>query len=116
MEVYSSNRMEGDRHTMPTVDLRLIGEEERNKKVVELYPAFEKSIKEDFVEYGKTIRSLKADEMLVLNVKLTKCVGCDIPSTLGLSIKINVLQDYASGKISKESAISSMNITKGPNQ
>jgi hypothetical protein len=116
MEVYSSNRIEGDLHRMPTVGSTTISEEERNKKVVELYPAFEKSIKQDFVEYGKTIRSLKSDEMLVLNVKLTKCQDCGIPSTLEMSVRMSVLQDFAAGKVTKESAMGSVNVTKGPNQ
>lgn len=116
MVVYSSNRSDGDRHSMPTLEMSSLSQEERNQKVIELYPQFEKSIKDDLVEYGKTIRSLKPEEMLVLNVKLTACKGCGIPSTVELSVKMSVLQDYASGKISKESAVSSVNVTQGAKQ
>jgi hypothetical protein len=116
LQVYSSNRGDGDTHSMPTIDLNKITQEARDNKVIELYPAFEKDVKENLVEYGKTIRSLKPEELLVLNVKLTKCEKCGIPSTLELSVKASVLQDYASGKITKEAAVGKINLSKGPNQ
>jgi hypothetical protein len=116
MQVYSSNRDEGDTHSMPTVGLRRVSETERNKKVVELYPKFEKELKENILEYGRTIKSLKPDELLVVNVKLTKCESCGIPNTLEASVKNAVLSDYGSGKITKEAAAAKINIKKGPNQ
>lgn len=116
MQVYSSTREEGDKHTMPTVSLRGLTEAERNKKVVELLPKFEQELKENMLEYGRTVKSLKPSELLIFSVKLTKCEGCNIPSTLELSVKAEVLQDYLTGKITKDGALAKINVKKGPVQ
>ena len=101
---------------MPTLDLENVDKEMRDKKVKELYPVFEKDIKESMLDYGRTLKSLKDDELLVLNIKLTQCESCGIPSTLELSVKNSVLKDFSSGKLTKEAAISKIAVKKGPNQ
>jgi hypothetical protein len=121
MQVYSSNSNSGSkredfRYSMPTLGLDNLSQSERDKKVVELYPRFEKDIKEDMLEYGRTIKSLNPDEQLILNIKLTKCDGCGIPSSLELSVKADVLSSYASGKITKEQALAKISVKKGANQ
>jgi len=84
--------------------------------VKELYPEFEKSIKEDMLEYGRTIKSLKDDENLIIEINLTQCRRCGIPSTLELSIKNSALKDYSSGKITKDAALAKIMVKKGPEQ
>lgn len=116
MQVFSSNQMERGYFTMPTQNAQKVTEEERNKKVKELYPAFEKELKENILEYGRTVKSLKPEESLVFNVRLTKCKECGIPSTIEVSTKASVLADYMSGKLDKNSALAKMEIKKGPNQ
>jgi len=117
MEVYSSNQGEfNKRYIMPTVGLEDLDQAARDKKVIELYPQFEKDVKEDILEYGRTVKSLKPEESLIFNIKLTKCADCGIPSTLEISVKVSVLNDYASGKLSKEAAISKFFVKKGAAQ
>jgi hypothetical protein len=121
MQVYSSNsgsgaRREDFRYSMPTIGLEGLTQAERDKKVVELYPKFEKDIKEDLLEYGRTVKSLAPEEMLILNIKMTRCDGCGIPSFLEVSIKADVLTSYAAGKMAKEQALARINVKKGPNQ
>ncbi len=119
MQVYASNQVDGfneDIYDMPTLRLQDVDQETRDKKVKELYPEFEKSIKEDMLEYGRTIKSLKDEEMLMIEINLTRCLHCAIPSTLELSIKNGVLKDYSSGKITKEAALAKITVKKGPNQ
>lgn len=117
MRVYSSNQLPNSRlFNMPTAQLSEVDQEARDKKVKELYPAFEMDIKENMVEYGRTVKSLGDNESLVFNVKLTKCEGCGIPSSIELSIKGSVLKDYASGKVTKEAAIGKIVIKKGQAQ
>ena len=111
MRVFSSNE-EGDGWSMPTLALSNISNEERNKKVTELYPKFENDLKENLVEYGRTLRSLKDDEQVVFNVRLTKCVGCGIPASVEVSIKNSALKDYNSGKVSKEATMAKVNVKK----
>ncbi len=116
MQVYSGNQSGGDFWNMPTVSLEEVNQATRDKKVKELYPIFTKSIKEDMLEYGRTLKSLKDEESLILNIKLTKCIDCGIPSSLELSIKNSVLKDYSSGKLSKEAAIQQISEKKGAEQ
>lgn len=117
MQVYSSNQMEFNRRwSMPTQGLEGLTTEERDKKVKELYPQFEKDFKADILEYGRTVKSLSAEEMLVFNVRMTKCEGCGLPSAIEFMIKADVLKDYASGKLTKEAALAKMTVKKSGNQ
>jgi len=119
IQVYASNQANAyDEliYDMPTVNLHDIDQATRDKKVKELYPEFEKNIKEDFLEYGRTIKSLKDEETLMFEIQMTRCKGCNIPSTLELSVKNSVLKDYASGKITKDAALAKLTIKKGADQ
>ena len=116
MQVVSSVETDYKKFNMPTIDLEDIDKQTRDKKVAELYPVFEKDVKESILEYGRTLKSLKDDEMVVLNIRLTKCQACGIPSTLELSVKDSVLKDFSSGKLTKEAALLKINVKKGPIQ
>lgn len=113
MQVFSSNAGDYNRFTMPTVGLEDLDQAARDKKVKELYPLFEKDMKDNMLEYGRTISSLKDDELLIFDVTLTKCTGCGIPSTIELSVKASVIKDFGSGKISKDAALTKINLKKG---
>jgi hypothetical protein len=116
MNVYSSTDGDYKRWNMPTLGVEDLSQEERDKKVKELYPAFEKNVTEDILEYGKTLKSLKDEEVLMFNIKITRCKNCGIPSTLEISVKNSVLKDYSSGKLGKEAALAKVSVKKGPNQ
>jgi hypothetical protein len=117
MQVFASNQIDDEGfYNMPTVRLNDLDQAARDKKVKELYPEFEKSIKEDILEYGRTLKSLKDDESLVFEIAMTRCKGCSIPSSLEISVKNSVLKDYSSGKISKDAALAKLNLKKGPDQ
>ena len=105
---YSNN----DLYRMPVLGRSDVNLEERNKKVTELYPQFEKSIKETMIEYGRTIKTLKDDEILMLKVKLTKCDGCGIPETLELSVSKQVLSQYDQRKLSLDKAMGAIKVKK----
>jgi hypothetical protein len=62
------------------------------------------------------LKSLKDQESLVFNVKLTRCKECGIPSSLELAVKMNDLKEYGTGKLSKETALSKIVVKKGANQ
>ncbi len=112
MKVYSSMEMDNDRYMIPTLDLRDVPQAERDQKVKELYPKFESELKDNIVEYGRTLRSLKDEEQLVFQVRITKCTGCGIPSTLELSIKASALKEYSAGKASKEATVAKIAVKK----
>jgi hypothetical protein len=116
MQMVSSIGSDFNKFNMPTVRLENIDQKTRDNKVIELYPLFEKDLKENILEYGRTLKSLKDDELLVFNVGLTKCNSCGIPSTLEVSIKSSVLKDFGAGKIDKNAAITKFAVKKGANQ
>ncbi|HMP98236.1 MAG TPA: hypothetical protein PKC24_00555 [Cyclobacteriaceae bacterium] len=116
MSVYSSQNMGKDKYYMPTIGARDLSQADRDKKVKELYPQFEKDLKDNVLEYGRMLRSLKDDEQLIFKVKITQCEACGIPSTLEVSVKASVLKEYNAGKLDKNSALAKINIKKGPNQ
>jgi hypothetical protein len=118
MQVYSGiERGEfSNRYVMPTLKLDDVDQETKDKKVKEMYPKFEKELKENMLEYGRTIKSLKDDESLVIQVTVTRCKGCNIPSTLELSVKGSVLKDFNAGKVDQNAAMSRINVKKGANQ
>lgn len=116
MKVYSSHERGSKRYDMPTLRVEDASQETRDKKVKEVYPRFEAELKDNILEYAKMLKSLKDDELLVFNVKLTQCKGCGIPSTLELSLKFDVARAFAAGKITKEAALEKMVVKKGPMQ
>lgn len=115
LNVYSSSEESGV-YSMPTLKLKGLSEADRNDRVTELYPTFEQELKDNLLEYGRTIRSLKPGETLGVSVKLTRCTGCGIPSTVELSVKGEVLTNYSTGKISKENALAKVSVKRGPGQ
>lgn len=116
MQVFSSNEIDYGRFRMPTVGLNNIDLETRNKKIKELYPKFEQTLKEDILEYGRTIKSLKDDEVLVFQVRVTRCPECGIPSTLEYTVKGQVLREFNAAKLSRDAAIGKISIKKGAEQ
>ncbi len=104
------------RLTMPTQRLNNLTQAERDKKVKELYPVFESELKENILEYGRTLRSLNDNEQLMVDVSVTKCEGCGIPGTLELVVKASVLKDFNAGKLDKSAALSKIEVKKGAAQ
>ena len=111
MKTYSSNSYSG-KYCIPTLDLEDLSLEERNKKVEMLYPKFEKGLKENILDYGKTLKSLSPSETVLFQVKLTECKGCNMPENIDLSVKQSVLSDYDSGKLSKSAALAKVTLKK----
>jgi hypothetical protein len=113
MQVFSSNEIDYGRFRMPTIGLNDVDLETRNKKIKELYPKFEQELKENILEYGRTIKSLSDNEVLVFQVRVTKCPQCGIPSTLEYTVKGEVLRDFNAAKISRDAAIGKVVVKKG---
>jgi hypothetical protein len=116
MNVFSSDEIAPQRFVMPTLGLDDVDLATRNKKIKEVYPKFEQELKENIVEYGRTVKSIKDNEVLVIQVRVTRCPECNIPSSLEFTVKGSVLKDYNNGKLDKNAAISKIAVKKGPNQ
>lgn len=118
MQAYSGIERERDSHRyiMPTQGLNDVDQETRDKKAKEIYPKFEQELKDNILEYGRTLKSLKDEEVLVFQVKVTRCNKCNIPSSLEYSLKASVLKDFNAGKIDRNAAMSKFSVKKGTNQ
>ena len=104
MKVYSSSSNEG-KHTITTTGESGLSSEERDRRVNEMYPSFKQTFLENVMDYGRTIRSLKSEEMLVFKVKLTQCKGCEMPEAIEVVVKGKTLKDYDSGDLTREDGI-----------
>ncbi len=111
MRVYSSTQDDGF-HRIQTTGEGGLTQEERNEKVNAMYPEFERSLKENILDYGRTIKSLAQSEMLIMKVQLTECIGCEMPKKIQLSVKAKVLADFDSNKISRENALKEISVKK----
>jgi hypothetical protein len=114
MRVYSSSSDNG-RHTIRTTRESGLTQEERDSKVNAMYPEFERSVKENLLDYGRTIKSLKPTEMLMFKIRLTTCEDCEMPRSIEVSVRANILTDYGLGKTSKENAMKAITVKKTPN-
>ncbi len=112
MRVYSS--YESDRvFYIPSTGDKGLNLEERNEKIQELLPKFEKSFKENLVNYGRSVKSLEDNELLIFDVQLTQCKDCeDFPKGLKFSIKKSALDDFNNGKISESQAIGQVSVER----
>lgn len=104
------------RYVMPTLGLRDVDQATKDKKVKEMYPKFESELKDNILEYGRTLKSLKDEEVLVFQITNTPCEGCAIPSTLEITLKGSALKEYSSGKTDKAATMAKLAVKRGPNQ
>ena len=78
---------------------------ERDQKIKKLYPIFLEDLKSNMASYGRTLNSLKDDEMFTIKVELTRCSGCGIPERVELAIKASHLKAFERGKISEKDVL-----------
>jgi hypothetical protein len=97
---------------MPATGEKSLTLTERNKKVEELYPAFESDLRNFLIDYGRTIRSLDENEFLILKVRLTQCEACTIPKSIEVKIKGAVLFQYDRQEITRDKALAAIEIKK----
>lgn len=111
MKVYSSISDNG-LYTIQTQGMDKLTREERDKKVESLYPEFEKGLKENIINYGRTVKSLQPNEILMFKVNLTECKECNMPKSIDLSVDASVLADYDKSKIDLKTAVSKIKLKK----
>lgn len=74
------------------------------------YVQFKKDIRETMLDYGRTLRNLSADQVILLSVALPACKGCNVPERANVSVKRSVLEAYESNKMSREQALEAISI------
>ncbi len=110
-KVYSSYEEDG-LFRMPGINKDKLNDEARSENVIKLYPLFVAGMKESIIQYGRTIKSLEPDELILLKITLTKCDGCNIPKKIQLAVKQSVLTSFNSGKISLKDATAQVKLSE----
>jgi len=110
-----SSYVDGRYYSMPVLDKKKVSSEDRKAAIEELYPKFENDIKSFIIDYGRTIRSLEEDDMLLLKIIMTKCEECTIPKSIDVSVKMSVLKQFDQQKISRDKAMAAIEIKKNFN-
>lgn len=114
ISTYSSYQ-EGKYYYMPVLGKDKISSEERKEKIEELYPQFITDLKSFIIDYGRTIRSLEDNDMLLLKIKMTRCEECSIPKSIDVSVKMSVLKQFDQQKITRDKAMAAIEIKKNIN-
>ncbi|MEM6736854.1 MAG: hypothetical protein AAGC64_07905 [Bacteroidota bacterium] len=109
MKFYSSSSDKGF-HTIRTTGESYLTQEERNKRVNAMYPEFVQSFKENLLDYGRTVKSLEPDEMILFKVRLTECKGCEMPDEIEVTVKAKTLYDYDSRSLSRNKALEMISV------
>ncbi len=85
-------------------------DEEAEENMEARYDEFMDSFKESVIEYGRTVKNLTTNELLVFKLDLSSCPDCEIPRKVEVSVKKSVLEDYDSRKISLEQAVEQITV------
>jgi hypothetical protein len=76
------------------------------------YPAFEKSVKETMIKYGRTLRSLKSTEFLILNVGLNANNLSGLPKSIQLMISKSDIDAFTKGDRSLQQVMDKISLKK----
>lgn len=112
MRVYSSSGGGSEGYRITTLGMNNLSSEERDEKVKELYPKFKDQLIRNIIQYGSTLNSLAPDQIVMFNVKLTECDGCELPKNLEVSVKYGVLQKVRNGSLTAEKAAEEFNVVE----
>lgn len=112
MKFYSSYENNNE-YSMPTINKKGLTLEERNNYVMELLPQFEAEFRENLVNYGRTMRDLDNDDIIMFEINMTTCKGCkDFPRTMKFSVKKSVLQKFNRGELTLKQAAEKVNVDR----
>ncbi len=90
---------------------------EDEEDLKERYAQFKEGFLENIIEYGRTVKNLMPDEVLLFKLDIAHgCVECGLPSAVELSVKKSVLEDYDKNKISLEQAIEKITVKSNEKQ
>ncbi|MEM9895161.1 MAG: hypothetical protein AAF789_02215 [Bacteroidota bacterium] len=104
LKFYSSSSNDG-LHSIRTTGQKGLTKEERDEIVNDMYSSFEQTFKENVLDYGRTVKSLKENEKLIFKVKLTECNSCEMPDEIEVMIDAKTLMAYDKGTLSRSKAL-----------
>lgn len=87
--------------------------EEVKKEIEKSYAELEDVLKENLVKYGRTLRSLGSDEVIIMNVSLNGFVReADIPRSIQVVVNKKTIDAFSSGQRSLEQVKNEIDIKK----
>ena len=110
-KVFSSYDEDGF-YRMPGINQKGLTEGERTENVVAMYPKFVQNFKENLIQYGRAIKSLNDDEMIMAKITMTKCDECNIPKKIQFTVKQSVLKDFNTGNLKLSEAVSKVKVSE----
>ena len=112
MKFYSSYE-DDNVYSMPTIAKKGLTLEERNNYVMELLPQFEADFRENLINYGRTMKNLDSDEILMFEINMTTCKDCkDFPRHMKFSVKKSVLHKFNRGELTMDQAVGMVNVDR----
>ncbi len=87
-------------------------EEKGKEQALEALTYFKNLLKEYLVDYGRTLRSIKPDERILLTVDINRTNLEYLPQRLLFQIKKSMLGQFDEGHISREKALQAVTITE----
>jgi hypothetical protein len=76
----------------------------------EAYGQFRNDIREAVLDYGRTLRNLSSDQVILLSVALPTCEGCNVPPRANVSVKKSVLEAYEQNKMNRQQALDAITV------
>jgi hypothetical protein len=110
LKYYSSTVHSNDDYSLPTIDKKHVSKQDRDRLVEEMYPKFLEGLKKNILEYGHILKNVDSSEMIVLNIRLTSCEGCDMPASIEVSTKKSVIENYRKEAIDLDEAIAQIKV------
>lgn len=88
-------------------------QEDANKKIEENYDALIELVKESLVTYGRTLRSVKSDEVVILNINFGSSFRkTKVPRAVRLQVTKSQIEAFSKGQKSLEQLKKEIDITK----
>jgi len=88
-------------------------DEELVKAMEEAYPEFEKMLKENIVQYGRTLRSLGEGESIIVNVDFGSLIqNSKLPRSIRMVVPKSNIDAYARGQKSLEQVVKDIDVTQ----
>ena len=84
----------------------------RDEKLEDIYGNFHRDMKEAMVLYGRTLRSLEADEFLIIRTEMPACYECELPAEVEFKISRADLAEYDEGESDFEDVMDKVQITE----
>jgi hypothetical protein len=85
-------------------------EKKENARTAKLMEEMEKSLKAHLLDYGRTLRSLKDEQFILLNIDLPEEDAW--PSGLSMKVKKDVLSKYEKGELTREKALEAITVSR----